>query len=133
MPPEALQRIAYVEDEPDIQEVAIIALESIGGYEVHAFDHAAPFLSAVDDLKPQLILLDVMLPGMTGPEILSKLRARPETREIPVIFMTAKVQTSDHQRYLDLGAIRVIGKPFDPIELSVEIEKAWSGLHSLPG
>ncbi|WP_159999291.1 response regulator [Roseomonas sp. 18066] len=128
MPREALQRIAYVEDEPDIQEVAIIALESIGGYEVHAFDHAPPFLEQVEAMRPQLILLDVMLPGMTGPEILTELRARPETKDIPVIFMTAKVQSTDHQRYLDLGAIRVIGKPFDPMSLSSEIEEAWNAL-----
>lgn len=128
MPRETLQRIAYVEDEPDIQEVAIIALESIGGFEVSAFFHAPPFLAAVEAMRPQLILLDVMLPGMTGPEILTELRSRPETRDIPVIFMTAKVQSTDHQRYLDLGAIRVIGKPFDPMSLSAEIEAAWNGL-----
>ena len=75
-----------------------------------------------------LILLDVMMPGMDGPETLRELRRVPETSNTPVIFMTAKVQSSEIQKYKDMGAVEVIAKPFDPMTLSDQIKSVWSGL-----
>ncbi|MDQ1078064.1 response regulator [Pseudoroseomonas cervicalis] len=116
-----LLHVAYVEDDADIREVARIALETVGGLEVALFEDGPSFLRDAATLAPQLILLDVMLPSMTGPEILAALRAEPATRAIPVIFMTAKVQGPERQNYLDLGALAVIAKPFDPLELATQL------------
>ena len=69
-----------------------------------------------------------MMPGMDGPETLKGLRKLPETSDVPVIFMTAKVQTSEIQQYKDLGAVDVIAKPFDPMTLSEQIKAIWSRL-----
>lgn len=80
------------------------------------------------DPRPDLILLDVMMPGMDGPETLRELRKVTETSNTPVIFMTAKVQSSEIQKYKDMGAVEVIAKPFDPMTLSDQIKSVWSGL-----
>ena len=122
---EGLKRILYVEDEPDIRAVAQIALESVGGFILEicstgdeAVEHAVAF-------GPDLVLLDVMMPGMDGPSTLAKLREMPELADIPAIFMTAKVQPQEVQHFKSLGAIDVIAKPFDPMTLSSHIEKSW--------
>lgn len=81
--------------------------------------------------KCDIILLDVMMPGMDGPETLACLRDLPATADTPVIFMTAKAQRHETAQYLSLGAIGVIPKPFDPLELSETIQEIWqSGLES---
>ena len=73
--------------------------------------------------KPDIVLLDVMMPGMDGPTTLGQLRAQEATAKTPVIFMTAKIQKQEVARYLELGAVGVIGKPFDPMTLPAEIKR----------
>lgn len=120
-----LERILYVEDEPDIQAVAKLALEMVGGYQVMICSGGQEALAKVSGFAPDLILLDVMMPGMDGPTTLQNLRANPATASIPVIFLTAKVQPSEVAQYQALGALNVIAKPFDPMTLAEQVRKIW--------
>lgn len=120
-----LERILYVEDEPDIQAVAKLALEMVGGYQVLICSGGQDALDKVGGFAPDLILLDVMMPDMDGPTTLQKLRADGATEAIPVIFLTAKVQSSDVAHYQALGALDVIAKPFDPMWLAMQVRAIW--------
>lgn len=126
---ETLTRILYVEDEPDIQTVARLALETLGGFTVEICSSGNEALSRAPSFQPQLILLDVMMPGMDGPSTLKMLRGLPQFASTPVIFMTAKVQPSEVAHYLGLGAVDVIPKPFDPMILSNQIQVIWERCH----
>ena len=88
-------------------------------------------LAAVSVWKPDLILLDVMMPDMDGPTTFQKLQTLPETSSIPVIFMTAKVQPKEIESYKALGAIDVIAKPFDPMTLADTIKSIWTREHRM--
>lgn len=121
-----LARILYVEDEPDIRMVAQMALEAVGGFTVIACPSGSEALAAAPTAQADLLLLDVMMPGMDGPSTLKALRALPATAGTPVIFMTAKVQAAEVAQYRELGAIDVIHKPFDPMELSAQIGRIWA-------
>jgi two-component system, OmpR family, response regulator len=124
--PMSLSRIMHIEDDPSIQEVVRIALEIVGGMTVCTCSSGPEGLEKVESYAPELILLDVMMPGMDGPQTLQKLRSDPITQDIPVIFMTAKVQPSEIAEYQRLGALGVIVKPFDPMTLSDQIRALWS-------
>ena len=121
----SLQRILYVEDEPDIQAVAKLALEMVGGFEVKICSSGEEALEEAEAFAPQLLLLDVMMPGMDGPGTLAALRAISSLAEIPAVFMTAKVQPSEVAHYKSLGALDVIAKPFDPMGLAAEVRRIW--------
>jgi len=120
-----LTRILYIEDEPDIQAVARLALENIGGYTLEVCSTGAESLEKGPSFNPDLILMDVMMPGMDGPTTLAELRKNPGLTETPVIFMTAKVQPDEISELKSLGAIDVIAKPFDPMTLSQVISDIW--------
>jgi len=122
---EELQRIMLVEDDPDIRTVAGMALEMVGGYTLRACAGGAEALLAVAEFAPQVVLLDVMMPGMDGPGVLAELRARPATAAIPVIFLTAKAHPEEIEKLRALGAIEVIAKPFDPMTLPGAVKAAW--------
>ena len=121
----SLQRILYVEDEPDIQAVAKLALEMVGGFEVKICSSGEEALEEAEDFAPQLLLLDVMMPGMDGPGTLAALRDIPSLAEVPAIFMTAKVQPAEVAHYKSLSALDVIAKPFDPMGLAAEVRRIW--------
>ncbi len=114
-------RILHVEDDPDILEISRIALETIGGHEVHQFNNGAEAISRAVEIAPDVFLLDVMMPGMSGEQTLAALRQLPECRPIPAIFMTAKAQESEVAKLRAVGAIDVIVKPFDPMTLAMQI------------
>jgi two-component system, OmpR family, response regulator len=120
-----LQRILLVDDEADIRTVASLALEAIGGFEVHecASGLAAP--AAVAEHAPQLVLMDVMMPGQDGLETLKVLRATKGLPPVPVVFMTAKVQPQEVASFRGLGALDVIAKPFDPMTLAQTVRAIW--------
>ncbi|MDO9052358.1 MAG: response regulator [Gallionella sp.] len=126
---EKLTRVLYVEDEPDIQVVARLALEMLGGFTVEICGSGSEALDKMSSFNPQLILLDVMMPGMDGPTTLGNLRKLPQFAATPVIFMTAKVQPSEVAGYKALGAIDVIPKPFDPMTLAGQISEIWKYSH----
>ncbi len=122
---ETLKRILYVEDDPDIQAIALMVLETIHGFEVKACCSGHEALEKAVAFQPDLILLDVMMPGMDGPETLQHLREFPELATTPVVFMTAKVQPQEVQGYIRLGALGVIAKPFDPMTLTQQLKTIW--------
>ncbi len=121
----SLQRILVVEDEPDIRAVAKLALEVVGHFTVKLCSSGPEALKAAPSFTPDLILLDVMMPGMDGPSTLRKLRANPATAKIPVVFLTARVQAGEMPKYLSLGALDVIAKPFDPMTLATTLNTLW--------
>jgi two-component system, OmpR family, response regulator len=121
-----LARILNVEDDPFIQAVVRMAIEDVGGMIYEPASSGREGLEKARSFAPDLILLDVMMPGMTGVETLRALRADPQTASIPVIFMTAKVQPHEVSSYLQLGADGVIPKPFDPTTLADEARAIWN-------
>ena len=112
--------VLYAEDEADIRSVTEFALED-EGFELIPCASGQEALDKAATIKPDLILLDVMMPEMDGPTTLKKLRELPRLANTPVIFMTAKVQPSEVAEYKALGALGVISKPFDPMQLADEI------------
>lgn len=116
-----LQRILYVEDEPDIQAVAKLALEMVGGFTVKICSSGDEALRDAGAFAPDMILLDVMMPGMDGPGTLAALRRIDSLKTTPVAFMTAKVQPHEIEQLIALGAVGVIAKPFDPMTLSDQV------------
>ncbi|MFC3854041.1 response regulator [Salinispirillum marinum] len=125
-----LQRVLYVEDDADIREIALLALRDVGGLTVQACESGERALQDVDDFAPQLILLDVMMPGLNGPETLKALIKQGSiTEDIPVAFMTAKVHPDELKRYHEMGVMNVIAKPFDPMTLADEVRAIWKARH----
>jgi CheY-like chemotaxis protein len=115
----------HVEDDPSIQTVARVALEAVGGFEVCTCSGGQEALDRFESFAPQLILLDVMMPTMDGPSTLRNLQQQFDLTKIPVVFMTAKVQTNEIESYKALGASDVVVKPFDPMKLSEQIQGIW--------
>lgn len=120
-----LQKVLYVEDEPDIQAVARVALEMIGGFTLTICSSGAQALQEAPAFAPDLILLDVMMPGMDGPTTLANLRQIDSLANTPIVFMTAKVQANEVASYKALGAVDVIAKPFDPMTLAAQVRSIW--------
>lgn len=121
-----LKRILYVEDEPDIQAVAKMALETLGGYEVAICSSGQEALHSAEAFAPDLLLLDVMMPGMDGVTTLQELRKLPTLAQTPAMFMTAKVQPKEVEQLYKEGAMEVIPKPFDPMTLAEHIKTSWN-------
>ncbi|MBU6951937.1 response regulator [Hahella sp. HN01] len=125
-----IRKIVYVEDEPDIQAIAQMALEAIGGFEVILCSSGREALEVIPQEMPDLVLMDVMMPELDGPSTLQALREVTECKHLPVAFMTAKVQKSEIDEFISLGAVGVIPKPFDPMKLSDEVKRLWEKVHA---
>lgn len=125
-----LTRILYVEDEPDMQAVARLSLETIGGFTLEICSSGSEALDKAIVFDPDLILMDVIMPGMDGPMTLQELRKLNGIADKPAVFMTARVQPQEVQQLKDIGAIDVIPKPFDPMTLSDVINGIWAKHHS---
>ena len=119
-------KILHVDDEADIRAITKLALESIGGFNVTSCASGTEAIATVTDVAPELIVMDVMMPEMDGPTTFRALQDIPDANRIPVIFMTAKTQKDEIESLMALGAIGVIAKPFDPVQLSKEVERIWS-------
>lgn len=120
-----LQRILCVDDDPDIRMILEFSLGNVGGYQVKACASGRAALAAVPEFRPQLLLLDVMMPELSGPETLLALRELPEMQGIPVVFLTAKSMPEELEHLLGLGATGLIVKPFDPMRLPADILPYW--------
>ncbi|HEX7102145.1 MAG TPA: response regulator [Nitrolancea sp.] len=118
------KRILLIDDEPEIREIVRVSLELVGGWDVSATGSAREGLTLAADQLPDAILLDVMMPDMDGPTAFQALQAAPETSAIPVILLTAKVQTADLLRFDQLGVAATIAKPFDPLTLPGQVATA---------
>lgn len=121
-------RILLIDDDDDIREVAALSLQEFGGWDVITASSGEEGLKKAQELAPDAILLDVMMPGMDGPSTFQKLRANSATGGIPVILLTAKVQGADQRRFTKLGVDGLISKPFDPVQLAAQVAATlgWS-------
>jgi CheY-like chemotaxis protein len=121
-----LRRILYVEDDEPIRTVGLMTLQTVGGFEVIACASGAEALAKAPEARADLILLDVMMPEMDGPQTLLRLRTLPETAVTPVVFLTARVQPSEIAELRALGAVDVLAKPFNPMTLPDKLRAIWS-------
>jgi CheY-like chemotaxis protein len=117
------QRVLVVEDEPENRLLLEVVLTS-EGYDVDEVEDGPAALQAVRERRPDIILLDVMMPGMNGYAVLERLKASPETREIPVILLTALAQAGNVERAVEMGAAGYVTKPFEPADLLQAMETA---------
>lgn len=122
--------ILVVDDDDSIREVAALALELVGGWRVSSANSGSLALVSARQEQPDVILLDVMMPGMDGLATLAALRQDPLTAAIPVVFMTAKAATGDEPEWQGLDVIGVIAKPFDPMLLAQRIRGLIDGAES---
>lgn len=124
----ALQRILAVEDEQDIAHILDLSLRQVGKFDVQLYSNGQDAIAHAGQFQPQLLLLDFMLPGMDGLTLMGELRAVAGLEDVPVIFLTAKSQPSEVESYLAAGAVAVINKPFDPMQLPDQIRETWNNL-----
>jgi CheY-like chemotaxis protein len=122
-PTEQGRRILVVDDEDDIREVATVSLEGVGGHEVLTACCGRDAIAIAVAEQPNAILLDVMMPDLDGPATFAELQRTAETRDIPVILLTAKAQEADIRALEQIGVTAVLLKPFDPMTLSADIER----------
>ena len=118
-----IRKVLLVEDEEDIRKVAQISLQFRGGWEVALATNGEECLAKVAVDRPDLILLDCMMPKLDGYETCRRLKQDPALRNIPVIFLTAKAQESEVRKGLALGAVGYLIKPFNPMSLAGEIKQ----------
>lgn len=121
-----LTRILHVEDADDIRKIVEIILTRMGGYTILQCASGVEAVEKAAGFAPELILLDVMMPGLDGPDTLRQLRQQEALRETPVVFMTAKVQSSEIDMLKSLGAVDILAKPFEPSTLCGQIEAIWA-------
>lgn len=119
-----LQRIICVDDEPDMLMIIKLSLENIGGYQVLACASGLELLDMLDSWSPDLIILDAVMPGLTGLQTLARLREKEGGANVPVLFITgsAGVNLED---FAVAGVIGVMGKPFDPLRLAEDVKNIW--------
>lgn len=122
-----MTRILYVDDEADIREVAQMSLELDPAFEVRTCASGAEGIAEASAWRPDLILLDVMMPGMDGPTTFARLKEQVETAAVPVVFITARTQAQDVASFRALGARGVIAKPFDPMTLAAKVRDLLNG------
>lgn len=123
---ESLHSILLVEDDPDIQVIVRLVLESLGGFQVTVCGSGIEAIAQAPSIRPDLILMDIMMPEMDGLTTLAHLRATPELERTAVIFMTAKAQQRTREELVALGALDIIAKPFDPMTLASDLRRIWS-------
>jgi len=120
-----LKRIMYVDDDPDLQDIVRLSLETRGGFTVTCCDSGNQALEEIAAFKPDLVILDMVLPGMNGHQLLERMRKLRGTPWIPVIFLTSKISPHHVEEYKELGVIGVINKPLNPLELRHQLREIW--------
>jgi len=120
-----LERILYLEDDPSIAEIAIMGFECFSEFEVRHCWSGQEAIDAASDFDPQICLFDMMLPDMDGLHAHAMIRQLPTFAGLPVIYMTAKAQRHEVDRYMSAGALEVIIKPFDPVRLGRQVQNIW--------
>ncbi len=127
-----LRRVLVAEDDPDIRGVLWLALERLGGLEVHLCAGGAEVLESLRVVEPDLVILDVMMPGMSGPTVAAAIRSLDREPEVPIVFLTARAREEEVQHLLTVGALAVIRKPFDPLTLADRIRELWAEVQEQP-
>jgi two-component system OmpR family response regulator len=128
MPATPLNRICYVEDDEDIQRIVRMTLERVGNMTVEVVGDPTLAIEAMTAFRPDLVMLDWMMPKMDGPTLFRQMKLRPETRSLPVVFITAKAAQQDLDELLALGAVGAISKPFSPKDLPGQLRAIWAKL-----
>jgi CheY-like chemotaxis protein len=128
MPAQPLNRICYVEDDEDIQRIVRMSLERVGKMTVEVVGDPMKAIDAMLAFKPELVMLDWMMPGMDGPTLFRKMKERPETSAFPVVFITAKASHKELEELRVLGAAGTISKPFSPKDLPEQLRAIWAKL-----
>jgi DNA-binding response OmpR family regulator len=116
------KHILLIDDERDIRAVVAFCLRTTAGWQVSSARGGAEGFAIAHAEQPDAILLDVMMPDLDGPATLRRLQADAQTRDIPVIFLTAKAQGADHRGFAELGVAGILTKPFDPMTLTDQIQ-----------
>ena len=128
MPATPLVRIFYAEDDEDIQRIVRMSLERIGKMTVMVESNPLNAIEGIKAFKPDLVMLDWMMPGMDGPTLLKAMREQADTAIYPVVFITAKATVKDHAELAALGAAGIISKPFSPKDLPEQLRGIWNTL-----
>lgn len=126
----ALRRILVIDDDPLIGAATCLALETGGGYRVELCESGSEALDVARSFRPDLVLLDVMIPHLDGPATLAALRRAEGLADLPVVFLTGRTDPADLARYRALGARDVISKPFDPGMLARRVRDIWEEAHA---
>jgi CheY-like chemotaxis protein len=125
MPDRPLNRICYVEDDEDIQRIVRMSLERVGKMTVEVVGDPTLAIEAMTAFRPDLVMLDWMMPGMDGPTLFRQMKLRPETSSLPVVFITAKASTKELDELTAMGALGTISKPFSPRDLPEQLRAMW--------
>ena len=128
MPDRPLIRICYVEDDEDIQRIVRMSLERVGKMTVEVVTDSLKAMDVISTFKPDMVMLDWMMPGMDGPTLFRKMKQDPQLSALPVVFITAKATQRDTDELLGLGAAGVLSKPFSPKDLPDQLRAVWSKL-----
>jgi len=123
-----LERVCYVEDDEDIQRIVRMSLERVGKMTVEIVGDPMVAVDAIIGFGPDLVMLDWMMPGMDGPTLFRKLKEEPQTRDLPVVFITAKATPAELNELRSLGALGAISKPFAPKDLPDQLRALWNTL-----
>jgi CheY-like chemotaxis protein len=123
-----LSRICYVEDDEDIQRIVRLSLERIGRMSVDIVTDPGAAIERMIEFRPDLVMLDWMMPRVDGPTLCRRMREHPETRDLPVVFITAKASPRELEELRALGAAGTISKPFSPKDLPEQLRAIWNAL-----
>ena len=128
MPAHPLNKICYVEDDEDIQRIVRLSLEKIGKMTVEVVGDPMVAIERITAFKPDLVMLDWMMPGMDGPALYRKMLETPEVKSLPVVFITAKASERELNELRTMGALGTISKPFSPKDLPDQLRALWNKL-----
>ncbi|HSA90238.1 MAG TPA: response regulator [Burkholderiales bacterium] len=128
MPDRPLNRICYVEDDEDIQRIVRMALERVGKMTVAVVGDPTQAIETMAEFRPDLVMLDWMMPVMDGPTLFRQMKLRPETSALPVVFITARASQRDLDELKALGAVGTISKPFSPKDRPDQLRAIWAAL-----
>ncbi|HWM40852.1 MAG TPA: response regulator [Burkholderiales bacterium] len=128
MPDRPLNRICYVEDDEDIQRIVRLSLERVGKMTVAVVSDPTQAIATIAEFRPDLVMLDWMMPVLDGPALFRQMKLRPDTSALPVVFITAKAAQRDLDELKALGAAGTISKPFSPKDLPDQLRAIWASL-----
>ena len=133
MPARPMERVLFVDDDEIVQNLVRIALERIGGLKVRLVNDSTQALDAVRSFKPDMVVLDCIMPRLDGVEVFKLMREDPELAATPVVFLTVKAHWRTTEDLLALGAAGVITKPFSARDLPGQLKAIWAKLPAVPG
>ena len=128
MPRPPLSKVCYVEDDEDIQRIVRLSLEKVGRMTVEVVSDPNAAIGVMKAFQPDLVLLDWMMPGMDGPTLFRAMKEDPQTRVLPVVFITAKANQAELDELTAMGAAGAISKPFSPKDLPDQLRAIWDRL-----